>query len=55
MGEQSRRVAEVGGQVPGQDAPYGLGLGPALQPGRHGGREPVHVPYGEQEPRVVAA
>ncbi|MBO8192845.1 hypothetical protein ITI46_14380 [Streptomyces oryzae] len=54
--EQGGRAAEwTGGQVSGQGAACGLRPGAALQPGVDGGGEAGHIPFGEQEPVVVAA
>ncbi|CAM5349904.1 hypothetical protein SALBM135S_09229 [Streptomyces alboniger] len=54
MGQQRGRVPQAVGQARGQGAAYGVGGGPAFQPGGDGGGEAADVPLGEQQPGLVA-
>ncbi|MFF8013870.1 hypothetical protein [Streptomyces sp. NPDC007929] len=55
MGEHTGGVPHVIGEVGGQDAVDDSRRGTALEPGRDGGSEPLHLPPGEGEAVVGAA
>ncbi|MET9363032.1 hypothetical protein ABZX93_19225 [Streptomyces sp. NPDC006632] len=55
VGQQGRRVVQRLGEVRGQGAVYGIGIGPAVEPGGDERGETVDVPFGEQEPGFVTA